>query len=552
MRRITAFPLSMKEIDKPLAHIQSFLEECRMDRDTISRGILAVEETIGSLAAHATEEGSLQVVTRRLLGEITVEMAAPGEEYTLTEDMPTARFLLDEDIGPETQETIRGAVIRSMVKGIRYRHVRGVNYIRLILAKSRRGRLYMNLGAFALGILLSLLLSAVAPASLMSGLNNYFMEPVKTIYLNLLKTIVAPVVFFSIISCISGFSSFSELGRIGGKIMMLYMITTVIAVTVGIGSFYLLKPGDPSMAAAMSGGTVAAVSTDQISLRSTLMGFFPSNLLAPFLNNDMPQLIFLAVLCGVPIGLIGKYSATLRTLAMALNELFMQIAGLLIRMMPIAVFCSASSMIIGMGTKSISALAAMFGTFLFGLLVMILIYSLMLLVLGHIHPVKFFRLYGPSMLQIFSMAASNAGIPLNLSFCREKLGISSKVCNLSIPLGATINMDGMCVQLAVFVLTLSRIYGVEVPAEGLLMMAGTIIILSIGAPGVPGAGIICMTLLLTQLHIPTDGLGMVMGIAPLIGMFLSMSNCLGDVVATAIVAKRNGYLDREVFDRNFH
>ncbi len=266
----------------------------------------------------------------------------------------------------------------------------------------------------------------------------------------------------------------------------------------------------------------------------------------------MPQLIFLAVLCGVPIGLIGKYSAPLRTLVMALNELFMKIAGLLIRLMPIAVFCSASSMMIGMGTKSIQVLAAMFGTFLFGLLVMMLIYCLMLLVLGHIYPVRFFRLYGPYMLQIFSMAASNAGIPLNLSFCREKVGISSKVCNLSIPLGATINMDGMCVQLAVFILTLARIYGVEVPTESLLMMAGTIVILSIGAPGVPGAGIICMMLLLEQLHVPTDGLGMVMGIAPLIGMFLSMSNCLGDVVATTIVAKRNGYIDREVFEKSFH
>ncbi len=552
MRRRTVFPMSTKDIDKPLAHIQSFLEECKMDRESISRGILAAEETIGSLAAHASGEGSLRVVTRRFLGEITVEMAAPGEEYTLTESMPAARFPLDEDIGPETQEAIRNVVIRSMVKGLRYRHARGENYIRLTLAKSTRGRLYLNLGAFVLGILLTLLLNAVAPASVMSGLNEYIMDPIKTIYLNLLKTIVAPVVFFSIISCISGFTNFSELGRIGGKTMILYMVTTLFAVTVGIGVFYLLQPGDPSMAAAMSGGAPAAVSMDQISLRSTLIGLFPSNLLAPFQNNDMPQLIFLAVLCGVPIGLIGKYSATLRTLVMAFNELFTQIAGLLIRLMPIAVFCSASSMMISMGTKSISALAAMFGTFLFGLLVMMLIYSLMLLILGRVSPVRFYRLYGPYMLQIFSMAASNAGIPLNLNFCREKMGISSKVCNLSIPLGATINMDGMCVQLAVFVLTLARIYGVEVPTESLLMMAGTIIILSIGAPGVPGAGIICMTLLLEQLHVPTDGLGMVMGIAPLIGMFLSMSNCLGDVVATVIVAKRNGYIDRKVYEKNFH
>ena len=152
------------------------------------------------------------------------------------------------------------------------------------------------------------------------------------------------------------------------------------------------------------------------------------------------------------------------------------------------------------------------------------------------------------MLQNFSIASSNAAIPLNLKVCEKQLGISSRVCGLSIPLGSTLNMDGTCVQLAVFALTLANVYGVK-PSPGSLVILGiTIIILSMGMPGIPGAGVICMTVLLQQLQVPTESVSLVMGIAPLVGMFLCMSNCTGDVVVTAVVARSAGEMDLDVYN----
>ena len=167
--------------------------------------------------------------------------------------------------------------------------------------------------------------------------------------------------------------------------------------------------------------------------------------------------------------------------------------------------------------------------------------------LARLNPLPFLRKYAPVMVQVFSMASSNASIPVNMEACEKKLGISSRVFSLSIPLGATLNMDGTCIHLAVFALALAKVYGVPVSGGALLPMIVSIILLSMGAPGIPGSGLICLSVLLTQMNVPVEAIGLVMGIDSLIGMFRCMSNCLGDVAVTSIVAKSEGQMDMEVY-----
>lgn len=150
-------------------------------------------------------------------------------------------------------------------------------------------------------------------------------------------------------------------------------------------------------------------------------------------------------------------------------------------------------------------------------------------------------------MRVFSIASSNASIPINMEACDKKLGVSPKVYSLSIPLGATINMDGTVIFLAVFSLALARSFGVSVSASMLTGLAMTIIVLSIGAPGVPGGVVICLSALLTQLGVPVEAVGLVLGIGPIVGMFLALSNCLGDVVVTSIVAKSEKMMDMVTF-----
>ena len=547
MSKAAVFALNTEEIENATVFVQQCLEESGVNSKESIKGTLVAEEALGTLVAHGDEGGEIHVRVRRLLGNMIVEMSAPGEEYPITDNMASAAMPSTEEIGADAQEAIRHILLRSLAADLKYRHRIGRNYIRITIVKSPRAFLYKTLCSLLAAVVIGLLLSSFAPASFNRALNEYLLSPVKTIYINALKLIVAPVVFFSIVSCIAGFSNLSDLGKIGGKTFLLYMLTTLIAVTVGICVFYLFQPGHAALAESVSAAGSSASSSASLSVKDILISMVPSNVVRPFLNDDMPQLIVLAVLCGIATGMIGHFSAMLRALFEAFNELFLKIASLIISLMPVAIFCSAASMIIQLGIQTILSLLGMFGTFIFGLACMLVIYCLLLILFGHLNPRPFLKKYFPVALQVFSMSSSNASIPLNMDFCEKKIGISSKVYSLTIPLGATLNMDGTCIQLAIFALALAKVYGVPVSGGNLLTMAFLIIILSMGAPGIPGAGVICLSVLLEQLQVPTEAVSLVMGIGPLLGMFLCMSNCIGDMVVTTIVAKQSGELDMEAY-----
>lgn len=541
------FELTKNPTGEAVEFVQRSLEEYGIAAKAAIKGTLVAEEAIASLVAHAEKNGTLRVNVRKLAGSITVEMSAPGSDYSLTDAMTEADVILDSDVGEEMLESIRNIMLTSLADGLKFSHKNGYNNIRITIEKNRRRFLYLTLAALIAGTLVGVVLSLAGPDAVNGALNGYILTPVKTMYINALKIIVAPVVFFSIVTCISGFSDLNELGRIGGRTTLMYLFTTLIAVAVGAGSYYLFRPGTAggaAAAAAAASGPAAPSGEDvELSAIDMIVDIVPSNFVKPFLENNMAQLIFLAVLCGIAVGMIGKYSEVLIQIFEALNELFMKITAMIIRLMPVAVFCSMSSMVIDLGVKTILSIFGMFATFLFGLACMLIIYIILMILIGRLDPRPFIRKYAPVMLQIFSMASSNASIPLNMEVCDKKLGVSSKVYSLSIPLGATLNMDGTCVQLMVFALALAKVYGVTVTGSALLMMAFTVVILSMGAPGIPGAGVICLSVLLEQLGVPTEAVGLVMGIGPLIGMFLCMCNCTGDTVITTIVAKSVGELD---------
>ena len=548
MKNSETFDTGPEGLSSAVEFVQKSLIENKINKKDALKGTLVTEEAMGSLVSHSTGKRDLHVSVRKLFGEITVEMSASGMEYSLSESMASATLPMEDDeIGPNAQETIQNILLRSLAKDLRYRHKNGINFIRVTLVKSKQAFLYKTIICLLAAIFIGAMLSIFAPQSFNDILDDYVLSPVKTVYINVLKMIVAPLVFFSIVSCIASFSNLSDLGKIGGRTISLYLFTTVIAVGIGIFSFYLFKPGETALATAVSGGSGVVSGGTSFSIKEVLINMAPSNFIRPFLNDDMPQLIILAVFCGIATGLIGQYSSILQSLFKALNELFMKIAGILIGFMPIAVFCSAASMILDLGVQTLISIMTMFGTFIFGLLCMMVIYCILIIVLGRMSPAPFIRKYSPVMLQVFSIASSNAAIPINMGFCENKLGINSKVYSLSIPLGSTLNMNGTCIQLAVFALALAKVYGVSVSVDSLLTMAILIIVLSMGAPGMPGGGIICLSVLLEQLHVPTEAVTLVMGIGPILGMFLCMSNCLGDVVVAAIVGRQTKNMNMETY-----
>jgi Na+/H+-dicarboxylate symporter len=200
------------------------------------------------------------------------------------------------------------------------------------------------------------------------------------------------------------------------------------------------------------------------------------------------------------------------------------------------------------GNETLLSIAGFVGTFLLALAMMLVVYCLLVLVFARLNPIYLLKKHAPTMLTNFSLASSNAAMPFNINSCK-KLGISSKVSSFSIPLGATVNMDGSCIYMAVAGLFLANVFGVEIDGSALFSMVFSIIILSVGAPGIPGSGLICLSVLLTQLGIPAEALSLVMGIDSILGMFRVVVNSTGDVAVSLIVAKSERLLDREKYQQ---
>ncbi|MCR5774966.1 MAG: cation:dicarboxylase symporter family transporter [Lachnospiraceae bacterium] len=554
MIRKRNFPAKLQSIREVTEFVRENLVEYEIKQKDCNKAILAVEEAAGSLINHrkasdSEETERLYITIRAFFGSVRIELSAKGEEYSLANNMEYTQIDTEEGPIANSQDSIRKILLDSMTDSIRYHHYDGVNHIQMLVIKSRQSLLVGTIGSMILAIICGLIFAAVLSDESITFLNSTILVPVKTMYMNALKMIVCPVVFFSIISCIVQFSDLTALGRIGGKIIGLYLFTTAMAIAIGIGAFYLIQPGDASNAKQMVADASSITSqTMNVSIKDTIVGIIPSDIVTPFLKANMLQLIFMAVIFGIATGLLGKYSKTLTDIFYACNDLFLKVTTLIIKVMPIAVFCSIMSMILTMGIKTILSVLGMFGTFLLGLVGVMCLYCLLLLFVGRLNPLTFIKKYAPFMLQIFSLASSNASIPVNMEACEKKLGISKKIFSLSIPLGATINMDGTCIHLSVFALALAKVYGVEITGVAMISMIISIFVLSIGAPGIPGAGLICLSVLLTEMKVPVEAIGLVMGIDALCGMFRCMSNCLGDVAVSTVVAKTEKELDIDMYN----
>ena len=538
-----------------LAFIEETLKKNGLDNKHIIWTLLMAEELIPQMIRFAAEGAGLHVKVLKYLGDISVTIRAEGESfdpYAIPADNPFA----DDPSGigkmedKEAEQAIRGILLRSQGDKLKISHRNRVNKVRILVDRSRQRMLIQTAAALLIGLVFGLLMKFVFPPALSGGLTTYLLNPLKTMFMNALRIVIGPVIFFSIISCISGFRDLTELGRIGIKVMGTYLFTTLIAILLAFGISMVLKPGTFGFAMPMA-GNMGAVNVDlsvDTSLLHTIINIVPSNLLSPFLESNTLQIIFLAVLCGIAVGLIGEHTSLLQEFFEACNSLFLTITTLITRLIPEVVFCSVAMMAANTDGSSLAYVLGYAGVVLLGFLCMILMYGLLLLILGRLNPITFFKKNWEGMLTSLMLSSSSAVIPTNIRICTEKFGVSPKVCNFSIPLGATINMDGTCIYLTITGLFLARAFGVPVPTSAMVSLAITIILISLGCPGIPGAGMVCLGIVLSQIAVPIEAIGLIMGINPFLDMFCTMSNTTGDVAASLIVAKSEGLLDRDIYN----
>ena len=378
------------------------------------------------------------------------------------------------------------------------------------------------------------------------GVNGIF-DVGGQIFIASLKLLVVPLVFFSLATGASNLSDSSSIGRIGIKTIGLYLITTGIAVTLALTVANIVNPG-----MGINLGTPSSfVAKESPPLIDVIVNIVPTNPIDAMAKGNMLQVIVFAILIGVAIAKAAESGGRVRAALADWNEIVMNLILLLMKLAPIGVFCLMVTLFANMGFSTIADLIKYFLT-VAGVLVLhfLLTYSLMVRFVAGLNPLVFYRNFGPVMAYAFSTSSSNATLPVTLETVEHRLGVKNEVASFTVPLGATINMDGTAIMQGVATVFIAQAYNVDISMTGYLMVILTATLASIGTAGVPGVGLITLALVLQQVGLPVEGIAFIIGVDRLLDMMRTAVNVSGDAAISTVVAKSEGKFDRAVFDSN--
>lgn len=361
---------------------------------------------------------------------------------------------------------------------------------------------------------------------------NNIIKPFGTIFLNLVKFIVVPIVLFSIMCGIISMSDIRKVGVIGLKTVIFYLCTTAFAVTIGLLGGNLFKGLFPVIATTDLTYDASAAA----SFMDTLVNIFPSNFFKPLVEANMLQVIVMAVLLGFSIILVGEKNVRVVAAFNDLNDIFMKCMELILKLSPIGVFCLLCPIIATNGTAIIGSLAMVLLTaYICYIFHALLVYSLTVKTMGGMSPITFFKGMMPAILFAFSSASSVGTLPINMS-CTEKLGAKKEVASFVLPLGATINMDGTAIYQGVCAIFIASCYGIQLTLPQMLTIVLTATLASIGTAGVPGAGMVMLAMVLTSVGLPVDGIALVAGVDRIFDMGRTTVNITGDAACAMVVS----------------
>lgn len=380
--------------------------------------------------------------------------------------------------------------------------------------------------ALALGILVGILLQGKG------DFTKAYIQPIGTIYINLLKFMVVPIVLFSIIDGTISLGDIRRVGSIGWKTFVYYMTTTAIAVVIGIVFATLFKGFFPLLQTA--GLKYEAKSAN---FMEVIVAMFPKNILEPLLKADMLPLILMALLIGVGILLSGEDGKRVGKSVKSIYTVVMKMMEIIIRLTPIGVFCLMTNVIAINGATIVSSLGIVLGVAYLGYFThIVIVYGLSVHLFAKISLMKFLRGMMPAMTTAFTTSSSNATLPLTIQ-CSNDLGADPSVSSFVLPLGATINMDGTAIYMGVNCLFIAACYGVNLTIPQLISVVLTAVLASIGTAGVSGAGMIMLAMVLTSVNLPVEGIALIAGIDRLFDMGRTTLNITGDATAALAVSK---------------
>ncbi len=369
-------------------------------------------------------------------------------------------------------------------------------------------------------------------------------------FIRLMKMLVVPLVFCSLVCGSMAIGDTKKLGNVGGKTLVFYLITTAVAVAVALGIGTLLQPGFGLDMSKVQVNASEIETMESTSLAQTLLNIIPDNPVKSLASGEMLQIIVFALIIGIILAKLGERAETVANFISQFNDIMMEMTMMVMSLAPIGVFCLIARTFATIGFSAFVPLAKYMIAVLIALAIQCFgVYQLLLKLFTGLNPIKFIKKFFPVMAFAFSTATSNATIPLSIDTLYKKIGVSKKISSFTIPLGATINMDGTSIMQGVAVMFAAQAFGIHLTPMDYVTVIGTATLASIGTAGIPSVGLVTLTMVFNSVGLPVEAIGIIMGIDRILDMARTAVNITGDAVCTTIVACQNGAVDKEVFNK---
>lgn len=404
-------------------------------------------------------------------------------------------------------------------------------------------------------ILISMILGLIVGLILNFYVTNTFIKEVVLIdnvfylggnlFIKLMKMLVVPLVFCSIIVGVTSISDIKKIGSIGGRAILIYLLTTALAVSIALLIAGIVEPG---IGLNMTGLADPSNVTTNVTVTSTILDMIPDNPLNSLANGDMLPVIIFGVIVGFILAKLKEETETINKLFTEGNTVMMEMTNIVMKFAPIGVFCLIAKTFATLGMDGLMPLSKYVACVILALAVhAFIVYPTLLVIFTRLNPIKFFKRFFSVMLFAFSSSSSNATIPLTLEKLSE-MGVSKDVSSFTIPLGATINMDGTAIMQGVVVMFAAQAYGIDLGLSALITVIFTAVMASVGTAGVPSVGLITLNMVFASVGLPTDAIGIIMGIDHILDMIRSAVNVTGDAICTIIVSFKNKSVNLDVFN----
>ena len=354
-----------------------------------------------------------------------------------------------------------------------------------------------------------------------------YLKPFGTIYINLLKFMVVPVVLFSIMSGVISLNDLKKVGSVGIKTFIYYICTTALAVVIGLVVVNCFKGFFPVLDSSVTAG-LEYEAAEAPKVMDVIVNIFPDNLLKPMVDTNMLPVIVIAIFFGAGVLAAGEKGKMIANLVESMDEVVMKVLMMIIKLTPIGVFCLMADVVAVNGAKVVGSLALVVGIAYIGyILHLVIVYSLSVKFLAGMSPIRFFKGVAAAMLTAFTTTSSNATLPVNIECCND-MGAEPEISSFVLPLGATINMDGTAIYQAVATVFIACCYGIDLTIGQMVMVVVTATLASIGTAGVSGAGMIMLSMVLLQVGLPVEGIAIIAGVDKLFDMGRTTLNITGD------------------------